>query len=65
MPEANDSVPPPALACPTCGESMICVLSANTDDIGPRHMEFECPSGHHVVVELHETYEDEDLDHAV
>ena len=62
MAQADDAVSHPVPPCPTCGEPMMLLHASNADDFGPRHMEFECVAGHRVVVELHETDDDEDLD---
>ena len=65
MSEASESAPQPGLACPTCGAPLSLVAPSQADELGPRHMAFACPAGHRVVVEINETYDDEDLDHAV
>lgn len=49
------------LDCPQCGAPVARVSTSEADATGSESIEFRCANGHRIVVELHETFIDDDV----
>jgi hypothetical protein len=61
----SDKLEPMTLECPGCGAPLAHSRASDFDEAGARRHEFRCPNGHHIVVERHQTYEEQEHDSAV